>query len=77
MFLRIFSRNVRPWGGMRGYGCRPMGTIFKKIVWYAVEQNKLGDVAGENTQKHKRTSSEISSSPDKARRDLFGDLKFL
>ena len=41
------------------------------------EQNIMGDVAGENTQKHKRTSSEISSSPDKARRDLFGDLKFL
>ena len=38
-----------------------------------LEQNKMGDVVTENTQKNKRTSPESFSSPYKAHRALYGD----
>ena len=42
-----------------------------------LEQNKMGDVVTENTQEHKRTSSESFSSVDKAHRALSTDEKLL
>ena len=40
-----------------------------------LEQNKMGDVVTENTQEHKRTSSESFSSRNKDHRALFRDEK--
>ena len=52
-------------------------TISRQYRYGTLEQNKMGDVARENTQKHKRTSSESFSSRHKAHRALWRDEKLL
>ena len=44
---------------------------------YTPGQNKWGDVAGQNAQKSRRTSSDSSSSPNRAHRALLCDKKLL